>query len=183
MFEKKSLSLPINFYSVYPMSFTMLKSFFRPKLTKALFVRILAVTVSTFVIFQFLLLPIYIQGKSMEPTVHDGSLHICWRLQYLFSAPKRFDIVTIRFAGGKILLLKRVVGLPGETISYNNGKLYINNKLIPEPHIKTRSNWHLLPRKIAANTFYVIGDNRSVPLQRHQFGAVTPNRILGKMIW
>jgi signal peptidase I len=161
----------------------MLRSFLTPKPTKLFFLRLFCVSATTYFIFRFLLLPIYIQGKSMEPTVQDGALHMCWRPQYLFSPPKRFDIVTIRFAGQKVLLLKRIVGLPGETIAYDNGQLYINGVFVPEPHIKIQSSWNLTPRKISADAYYVLGDNRSVPLRQHQFGAVSPNRILGKMIW
>ncbi len=160
-----------------------IRSFLFPRLTRKTRWRILAVTLLTFIVFRFILLPIKIQGRSMEPTILDDTFHLCYRLQHLFSPPKRFDIVTIRFAGKKILLLKRVVGLPGETISLQDGKLYINDSYVPEPHLQVNPLWNLAPRTIQADTFYVLGDNRSVPLAQHHFGAVSSKRIQGKMIW
>jgi len=61
----------------------------------------------------------------MEPTYHDGGVNFCWRLRYLSSEPKKRDVVAVRFAGNKVMLLKRVIALEGEQVEFRNGKLFV----------------------------------------------------------
>jgi signal peptidase I len=81
----------------------------------------------------------------MDPTYRDRSFTFCWRLQYLFSPPERFDVVTVRFSGRRVMLLKRVVALPGETVEFREGVLYVDGNLIEEPYVHHRSDWGLPP--------------------------------------
>ncbi len=145
--------------------------------------RLLLVALCSFIVFRFLLIPVHVRGKSMEPTISDGTLRFCWRLQYLFTPPKRFDIITLRLAGKRVMLLKRIIGLPGETISIKNGVLYINDIETPEPFASLPSTWNLTARTIAPESYYVIGDNRNVPMDTHHFGQVAANRIIGGLLW
>ncbi len=66
----------------------------------------------------------------MEPTYRSRGINFCWRLRYLFSKPKRHDVVVVRFAGSKVMLLKRVVGLEGERVEFRDGKLFVNGSPI-----------------------------------------------------
>ncbi len=118
----------------------------------------------------------------MEPTYRDGSFALCWRLQYLFATQKRGDVVTVRFSGKHVMLLKRIVGLPGDTVSFINGQLYINKKLFPEPYVSHTSNWQLEERTVRPDYVYVVGDNRGTPMQQHKFGQVKSKRIIGGVI-
>ena len=115
----------------------------------------------------------------MEPTYQDGSFGFCWRLSYLVSPPKRFDVVAVRFSGTRVMLLKRVIALEGETIEFRKGKLYINGQHTSEPYVRGRSEWELKPRTVAPGHVYVVGDNRSISMDRQQFGAVNLRRIEG----
>lgn len=119
----------------------------------------------------------------MEPTYRDGSFNFCFRLQYLFSVPKRHDVVTIRLAGESVMLLKRVVGLPGDVVEFKNGRLLINGKPLKEPYLVSPSDWNLAPRSVKPGYIYVVGDNRSVPIQTHQFGQTPVKRIAGAPLW
>ncbi len=116
----------------------------------------------------------------MEPTYSHGEFHFCWRLRYLFSEPKRFDVVVLRFAGTKIMLLKRVIALEGEEVKFCEGKLFINGQ---QPYLYYPCHWNLSPRRVAKGCLYVIGDNRSMPMGDHYFGQTLKSRIIGSPLW
>lgn len=92
-------------------------------------------------------------------------------------------MVAVRFAGDKVILLKRVVALMGEQVEFHNGKLFINGKEMDEPYVRSPCNWNLLPRKVEADSVYVIGDNRSGVMARHLFGQTPIKRIIGAPLW
>lgn len=160
-----------------------IRSFFFPPLTRAVGLRILIVALVSLVVFRYLLIPVRVEGSSMEPTIRDGSFHFCWRLSYLYSPPKRFDIVAFRFAGSRVMLLKRVIGFPGESIAFEDGRLLINGQPVEEPQQMYPSDWTLAPRTVNKHSLYVVGDNRGVDMAQHRFGQITKNRIVGKVIW
>lgn len=119
----------------------------------------------------------------MEPTYHNGGVNFCWRLRYLFSELKRHDVVAVRFAGSKIMLLKRVVAREGEWVEFRNGKLFVDGKEIDEPYVRYPSTWNLPPRHVEKDTIYVVGDNRSMPIENHHFGQASKSRVLGGPLW
>ena len=82
-----------------------------------------------------------------------------------------------------MLLLKRIVAFEGETVEFHNGDLYIDGKLLDEPYVKYVSDWNLPPRKVKKGNVYVVGDNRSMPIEQHQFGQVAKDRIYGAPLW
>ncbi len=145
--------------------------------------RVLAVALLAFIFFKFVCIPFRVKGYSMEPTYRNGGINLCFKLKYLFSTPKRGDVVTVRLAGEKVMLLKRIVATEGETVEFINGKLLINGKKLDEPYIKLPCEWNLSPRKVEKNKVYVIGDNRSVPIERHNFGQTSIKRITGVPLW
>jgi signal peptidase I len=145
--------------------------------------RAIIVAIVAWIVFAFVLPPIHLEGHSMEPAYHDGSYHFYWRQSYLFSPPSPGDVVAIRFAGKKVVLLKRVVALAGDTVAFENGVLFRNGYPVQEPYVRFRSNWNLKPRKVRPGRLHVVGDNRGVPMNQHHFGQVNSSRILGKVIW
>ena len=153
--------------------------FFFPSLTPKFLIRASLVTLFTYLFFGHVCIPFRIQGSSMEPTYHNGGINFCWRLHYLFSEPKRNDVVTIRFTGSRVMLLKRVVALEGEWVEFRDGKLLINGKELDEPYIRYPCNWNLSPRQVEVNCVYVIGDNRNMPMENHYFGQTSISRIVG----
>jgi signal peptidase I len=145
-------------------------------------IRIVVIAGCAWLLFSFVLIPLKIRGQSMEPTYHDGGFTFCWRQRFLFSPVKRGDVVAIRFAGRHVMLLKRVVALAGDTVGFRNGILYVNGSRVDEPYIRFRSNWNLPPRTVEPGRVYVVGDNRGVPMQRHHFGQVDAQRIMGGVL-
>lgn len=161
----------------------IVKNFFFPKMSKGLFIRIALFAIVTFLIFYFLIIPIKLRGKSMEPTLKDGSLHFITPVVYFFRAPSRGDIVAIKMAGRRVLLLKRIVALEGEEVSFKRGSLYINGVQFKEDYVKVECDWEYEGKIIEKGKVFVVGDNRGVPIESHDFGEVSKKRILGKLIW
>lgn len=89
----------------------------------------------------------------------------------------------VRFSGEKIMLLKRIIALEGEKVEFRNGALYINDKSIYEPYVKYPCDWNLAPRIVEKGKVYVVGDNRSMHIDLHDFGQVSISRIVGKPLW
>lgn len=160
----------------------LLRRFLAPKLNQFFLLRLLVLILATVVIFTQVLIPLKIDGQSMEPTYSNG-FNLCWRGRYLFAAPQRGDVVAIRFAGNRVLLLKRVVALAGDTVAFAHGMLLINGQQVDEPYVRFRADWNLEPRTVEPGKVYVVGDNRGVPMHRHHFGQVDEQRIVGGLLW
>jgi signal peptidase I len=149
---------------------------------KATLVRIIVLIVACFITFKFILLPIRIQGISMLPTYHDRQVDCVNRLAYLRHEPRRGDIVSVRLAGNSVMLMKRIIGLPGESVSFHGGHAYINGRLFEEPYVKNPCDWEFGPVQCGPDQYYVVGDNRSMPFQLHTQGRADRDRIIGKLL-
>jgi signal peptidase I len=119
----------------------------------------------------------------MEPTYMNGGFNLCFRLRYAFSEPERHDIVAIRLAGERVILLKRVIALGGDVVEFRNGTLFVNDEEADETYVRYPSNWNLPPREVDKDHVYVVGDNRSVPIDVHVFGQTPVERIIGGPLW
>ena len=150
---------------------------------KRTLMRSLILVVVSVVVFKFVLQPIRVEGGSMLPTYKDRGVHFVYRLAYLFHGPRRGDVVAIRLlAGEHVMFMKRVVGLPGETVTFHNGQLYINGEPLNEPYLVLRGNWDHEPEPVGADQYYVVGDNRDMPWDYHEKGRPTRNLIVGKVV-
>ena len=158
-------------------------SFLFPKLTPRFLLRMLLIGIGAYVFFGHICIPMRVQGRSMEPTYHDSSFNFCWRPAFIFRDPKRHDVVLVRFAGRRVMLLKRVAALEGEWLEFRHGRLFINGQKLDEPYVHYPSNWNLKPRLIEKGAVYVLGDNRSVPVGNHYFGQTSIKRIEGVPLW
>jgi signal peptidase I len=143
--------------------------------------------IACFFIFRFVLLPIRVEGISMLPTYQNGSVNFVNRLAYLRHPPQRGDVVGIRLSDPSIMwpsimYLKRIIGLPGETVAFVNGKVLINGEVLDEPYEKDGCDWNLPPVKLGPDEYFAVGDNRSMPSQFHVFGKVERDHIVGKAI-
>ena len=123
-------------------------------------------------------------GKSMEPTLHSGQT---LKAQKDISKIKRGDIIIFRFPKKNKVLIKRVIGLPGEKIRIENEKVFINDKVLDEPYIKEQMNSSLdenLPVDfvIPVDAYYVMGDNRNNSNDSRSLGVIPIKSILGKLI-
>ncbi|MGM0454036.1 MAG: signal peptidase I [Thermodesulfobacteriota bacterium] len=166
-----------------PDSNSRLTRFLLPRTDRRYLLRLLLVALCAFVIFKFILIPFRVQGVSMAPTYHHGDFNFGFTLHYTFTPLKRHDIVLIRMAGREVMLLKRVVGLAGETVAFKNGTLIVDGRPIDEPYVKGEWDWTLSPRTVEGGHVYVVGDNRRVSMDRHDFGQTPVSRIEGAPLW
>jgi signal peptidase I len=123
-----------------------------------------------------------VEGQSMEPNLHSEQRLVVEKLSYRFHGPQRFDIVVLQVPSqGEELLIKRVIGLPGETVEIKDGGVYINGELLDEPF----TNEHTQPGRHGLVTVpplhvYVLGDNRDRSNDSRSFGPVPIEDVIGR---
>ena len=79
------------------------------------------------------------------------------------------------------MYLKRIIGLPGETVEIRHGVVHVNGEVLAEPYLQLRGQWDLKNQSLSADEYFVVGDNREVPMHHHTFGRVKRRRIVGRM--
>ncbi|MGA2785990.1 MAG: signal peptidase I [Verrucomicrobiota bacterium] len=149
---------------------------------KATLVRVAVLIIASFVVFRFILLPIRVEGISMLPNYQDRSWNLVNRLAYFRHEPQRGDVVSIRLAGPHVMYLKRIIGLPGESVAFANGRVLIDGEVLDEPYEKLHCDWNCPPVKLGPNEYYVVGDNRTMPPEFHKHGETPRSRIIGKLL-
>ena len=144
------------------------------------------VLVLTWVIITFVGQRTRVDGRSMMNTLHDGDNLIVEKLSYRFSDPKRFDIIVFPPTGKKEYYIKRIIGLPGETVQIDeNGNIYINGELLEENYgAETIQNpgRAAKPITLGDDEYFVMGDNRnnSKDSRSEEVGHVKRSQIIGR---
>lgn len=135
------------------------------------------IILAVILIKSFIVSPIRVNGVSMNPTLHNGDIMLLDEISYRFQNIKRFDIVVVHYEDE--YLIKRVIGLPGEEIHYEDDNLYINDQYIEEDftHKKTGSFSNIT---LGDNEYFVMGDNRSNSTDSRIIGPIKENQIIGK---
>ncbi len=155
----------------------------RPKRTLLRLGLLISLAFIAFLIFSFVLYPIRITGPSMYPTYQNGQINFMNRFAYFRHEPQRGDVVGIRFSGNHVMYVKRIVGMPGESVAFSGGSIYINGKPLEEPYLRfPSSDWEAPPKQLGPEDYYVVGDNRSMPFENHEKGAAPRQRIIGKIL-
>jgi signal peptidase I len=160
-----------------------IRQFFFPSLTPWFVIRVLVVALLAYLFFGYLCIPLRIKGSSMAPTYRTGGFNFCWTLRFVRSEPKPSDVVAIRFAGRRIMLLKRIVAVQDSTVEFRGGRLFVDGNGVDEPYLRYPSDWSLPPRRVMKGHVYVVGDNRSMPIENHVFGQTPIERIVGGPLW
>jgi len=138
---------------------------------------------SSLVTFKFLILPIRVVGISMIPAYRNGTVNFVNRISYSKAKPNRGDVVAIRMAGEKSLLLKRIIALPGERVAIRRGVVTINGAPLNEPYVLANRTWNSPEIHLNDNEYFVIGDNRTMDQRWHDFGVRKREDIVGKVIF
>lgn len=116
----------------------------------------------------------------MEPNLHEGQFVIVNRLAYRWDLPERGDIVVFRFPlNPDRRFIKRVIGLPGDTIAIQSGLVFVNDEQLNEPYLavtpRYSGSW-----TISENELFVLGDNRNNSSDSQNWGALPLENIIGK---
>ncbi|MBE2196170.1 MAG: signal peptidase I [Anaerolinea sp.] len=122
-----------------------------------------------------------VEGPSMKPNFETGDLVIVNRSAYFFGAPQRGDVVVLHNPRNSTSddLIKRIIGLPSETIEIREGRVYANGTLLEEPYVNnfcTCSGMWILKD----DEYFILGDNRSNSFDSHNFGPINKNLIVGQ---
>jgi signal peptidase I len=134
----------------------------------------------------FVAQPFVVEGESMFPTFDSGDYLIVDELTYKFSVPRRGDVIVFRYPGNEsVFYIKRVIGLPGETVSIDRGKVTITkadgNKItLDEPYVVAEDATYSESTVIGANEYFVMGDNRPRSSDSRVWGLLPKREIMGR---
>ncbi|HVW71667.1 MAG TPA: signal peptidase I [Candidatus Paceibacterota bacterium] len=136
----------------------------------------------------FLAQPFVVEGESMHPTFENSDYLIVDELTYHFEAPKRGDVIVFRYPGDpSVFYIKRIIGLPGESIAISRGTVTITKtdgtKLtLDEPYVTAEDASYVTETHLTAGQYYVLGDNRPNSSDSRVWGPLPANDIVGRPI-
>lgn len=130
----------------------------------------------------------YIPSGSMEPTLQINDRLIIDKISYNFRQPQRGDIVVfspteaLKQQNFKDAFIKRVIGLPGETVEVKGGRVYVNGQALREQYIEEEPEYSYGPVTVPEDNYLVLGDNRNNSYDSHYWGFVPRKNIIGRAI-
>ena len=138
----------------------------------------------------YVIQPFFVKGESMEPTFQNGDYLLVDELSYHFRAPQRGEVIVFRFPQQpKEFFIKRIIGLPNETVKIVNHTIYIYNQAHPDGF---KLNEKYLPPepflgnevlKLDKNSYFVMGDNRAHSFDSRAWGAVPRKDLVGRVLF
>lgn len=149
---------------------------------------VIIVLIAAFIIRFFLVQPFVVEGISMEPNFFDKEYLIVNKLSYDIHKPQRGDVVVFVAPNQpEYDYIKRIIGLPGEKVRIQNNEIFINDQKLDEKYLgsaeKTFVNQNpslILEKKIGADEYFVLGDNREHSSDSREWGVLPKTNIVGK---
>ena len=137
------------------------------------------IVLAVLLIRTFIITPAIVDGDSMDNTLADGQLVIINKLVYKLSDIERLDIVVINNEQDNDRIIKRIIGLPEETIKYEDNKLYINGKeLVTDIKFEYTNDFEV---KTGKDEYFVLGDNRDISKDSRILGNFSKEDIVGRV--
>ena len=140
----------------------------------------------------FIAEPFIVNGASMDPTFATGQFLIVDRLSYRFEAPKRGDVIVFKYPNNpSVYYIKRIIGLPGEIIALDNGKVKVCNdqkclsplQTLDEPYVaSSHYSYDTLRFTLGNDEYFVLGDNRAQSSDSRIWGTLKADLIIGRPI-
>ena len=127
----------------------------------------------------------FVEGESMQPNYENGDALVVDRISYLVREPRRGEAVVLKFPGDpdKKKYIKRIIGLPNETISISAGKVYIDNKVLYETYLpKQDVTLPNMTKKLGDDEYFFMGDNRLNSSDSRVWGQASRQYIVGR-VW
>jgi signal peptidase I len=159
-----------------------MKKFLREKLI------VLVLAAVIYLLLQFVIQGVPVTGSSMVPNLAaSGQRVLISKAAYWFHEPERGDIITFKppadWPNSRNLdFIKRVIGLPGETIEIRDGQIFLNGSTEPlmEPYIHMPFTYSMALITVPADCYFVLGDNRNISEDSHLYGTILRKSIIGK---
>lgn len=150
---------------------------------------IVAIAAVMVMVYLFIMSPQEISGHSMEPNFHDGEYILTNKIMYKIVDPKRGDVVIFKSPRNPdVDYIKRIIGLPGETVTLIAGQYYINGKVLDEPYNYNKPVFggsflhENLPVEVPVGYYFVSGDNRPGSSDSREFGFIAKEAFIGQAI-
>lgn len=148
---------------------------------------VLVAVIAVFIIRNFILQPFLVSGASMEPSFSSGDYLVVDEMTYDFRAPQRGEVIVFHYPGDEsVYYIKRIVGLPGETLKIAGGEITVFNSEHPDGFIldesylpsglKTSGQEQII---LKSNEYFVLGDNRNYSFDSRSWGNLTKKEIVG----
>ncbi|HEC93857.1 MAG TPA: signal peptidase I [Candidatus Kaiserbacteria bacterium] len=137
----------------------------------------------------FIAQPFIVDGESMYPTFQNGNYLIVDEISYRFEKPARGDVIVFRYPGNpSIFYIKRIVGLPGETVTIKNGNITITepngaSRTLNEPFISAKDKSYNMTDKLTDTQYFVMGDNRPRSSDSRVWGPLPVHNIIGRVLF
>lgn len=145
--------------------------------------RVAILVAGAWLLLTYGILPVRGSGPSMQPTIRDGELLVVNRLSYALRDPRRGEVVAVRLAGERAVLVKRILAGPGDRLAINDGVVERNGVALDERYVQHRRAWNLAEQSLGAGQYFVVGDNRGMPMELHTMGTVSRSRLVGPVLW
>lgn len=142
--------------------------------------------VASVLIITFLYQPVRVEGTSMLPRLEDSDRLFINKFVYHFEAIGRGDVVVFRYPRDpEKSYIKRVIALPGDTLRIDHGRVYVNGEPVREPYVplEYRDDGSMAEMVIPADSYFMMGDHRSISQDSRVFGPVDRSLIYGKAVF
>ena len=145
---------------------------------------ILFSALSYYVMSRHVITAVVVEGKSMLPTLHEGDRFLLNRWALQFRKPQRGDLVVIKDPGHADLAVKRIVGMPLDSLRLRDGKVHLNGRVLTEPYLSTGTQTFTPDSEetlviIGHDRYFVLGDNRPISEDSRYYGAIRREEIVG----
>jgi signal peptidase I len=155
----------------------------RPHLLREI-VEIVAITLLFFFLVRLLTQSYHITDNSMQPGLSVDSYVMINKQAYLFRPPQRGDIIVLHLpTNTSVDFLRRVIGVPGDTVQIDQTHVIVNGVTLKEPYISTNSTPVVNTWKLQDNQYFVLGDNRPTSEDSRFWGPISKDYIVGKAIF
>ena len=138
----------------------------------------IVIVVVVVLIRTFIITPVRVDGDSMKNTLKNGDILLLYKL----SSINRFDIIVLDEEKDNEKIIKRVIGMPGETVAIKKVKIYINDKVIDDEYAYGETS-DFDKVTLADNEYFILGDNRLISKDSRYFGPIKDNEIKGKIVF